>query len=378
MKLSTKKSQLQKALNALTSVVSRKVTMPILGCVLLRANSKGLEMSATNLDLGLVVKIPCVCEEFGDYCVPLAKFLSIIQSLSNEEVEIELKKTQLSIKAGGSRFLLPGLESTEFPPVLSTGANPEKENILTIEQSVLETALAEVSAAASRDENRYILNGVYFLVNDNENKRLSLVATDGRRLHLHTAENPVDAAAHRFILPNAAVAALKSLLGVGKTVEVSSTDRKATFSITAEADADFVGEFVLVSKLVEGNFPNFRQVIPRESSVSFSLEREGLLAITRRVALVCDEKSSGVKWTLDGNSLSVAAQSSAYGEGTDKMDVEVLEKAPYAVMYDPHYMVDVLAALGDDKIQVDGKDELSPIVLKTKTLTAIIMPLRMP
>ena len=235
--------------------------------------------------------------------------------------------------------------------------------------------LRSVAYAQSTDETSYILNGVYF--NFTEGK-LTLVATDGRRLALVSKELDVPAdGTGSIILPAKTVSELQRMLDKGEKLKVSFNDRRAAFQINTDKDSSgLVDSIYLYSKVVEGNYPNYQQVIPKETHQRIKLEREFLLQGIHRAALVCSEKANSVKLKVSANLLEITAQSPDFGEAHESMAIGY-SGPEFQVAFNPAFLIDPLKALTQDEIYFELKDEVSPAVFKTlENFICVIMPVR--
>jgi DNA polymerase-3 subunit beta len=265
-----------------------------------------------------------------------------------------------------------GIGKEEFPPLPEFG--DEKSFILA--QAELTTMLKSVAYAQSADETRYILNGIYFNFKDG---KLTLVATDGRRLALIGKEMDVPAAsAGSIILPAKTASELMRLLDKGEKLKISFNDRRASFQISTDKDnSGLVDSVYLYSKVVEGNYPNYQQVIPKETHQRIKLERELFLQCIHRAALVTSEKSNSVKIKLSSNLLEITAQSPDFGEAHESMAISY-SGPDLQVAFNPAFVMDPLRALAKDEIFFELKDEVSPGVFKTlDSFICVIMPVRL-
>jgi DNA polymerase-3 subunit beta len=265
-----------------------------------------------------------------------------------------------------------GIGKEEFPPLPEFG----DEKSFTLEQGELTAMLKSVSYAQSTDETRYILNGVYFNFKDG---KLSLVATDGRRLALVSKELEVPAAsAGAIILPAKTVGELTRLLDKGEKLKINFNDRRAAFQIATDKDSSgLVDSVYLYSKVVEGNYPNYQQVVPKETHQRIKLERELFLQCVHRAALVCSEKSNSVKIKLTSNLLEITAQSPDFGEAHESMAIGY-SGPELQVAFNPTFVMDPLRALSKDEIFFELKDDVSPGVFKTlDSFLCVIMPVRL-
>ena len=265
-----------------------------------------------------------------------------------------------------------GIGKEEFPPLPEFG----DEKAYTLEQTELTTMLRSVAYAQSTDETRYILNGVYLNFRDG---KFSLVATDGRRLALIAKEMEVPAeSAGAIILPAKTVSELAHLLDKGEKVKINFNDRRCAFQIATNKDTNgLVDSIYLYSKVVEGNYPNYQQVIPKETHQRIKLERELFLQCVHRAALVCSEKANSVKLKLTSNLLEITAQSPDFGEAHESMAINY-SGPDLQVAFNPAFLIDPLKALTKDEVFFEVKDEVSPGVFKTlESFVCVIMPVRL-
>jgi len=243
--------------------------------------------------------------------------------------------------------------------------------------------LKSVSYGQSADETRYMLNGVYFNFTEPEEAeasgKLSLVATDGRRLAKIDHDMAVgEGMAGNLILPAKTVSELGRLLDKGESLKISFNDRRVAFQIqTAEDDAGFAGDIHLVSKVVEGNYPNYQQVIPKETHQRIKVERELFLQSIHRAALVTTDKSNSVKIQISSNLMEISASSPDFGESHESLAIDY-SGPDLQVAFNPGFLMDPLKALSKDEIFFELKDEVSPGVFKTlESFLCVIMPVRL-
>ena len=312
-------------------------------------------------------------QRFLVFGLPVKRLATIVRELPNVDVSFDATPNhQVKLASGGSNFKIMGLGKEDYPPLPEFG----DERTFTLEQAELTTMLKSVAYAQSTDETRYILNGVYF--NFAEGK-LSLVATDGRRLALVSKEMEVPSdAAGAIILPAKTVSELLRMLDKGEKLKVSFNERRAAFQIGSDKDnSGLVDSIYLYSKVVEGNYPNYQQVIPKETHQRIKLERELLLQCIHRAALVCSEKSNSVKMKLSSNLLEITAQSPDFGEAHESMAIDY-SGPELQVAFNPAFVMDPLKALTKDEVFFEVKDEVSPGVFKTlESFICVVMPVRL-
>ncbi len=373
MKFKINRDHFANGLAQVLNVVGSKATMPILSNVLIEAENNQISLTTTNLDLGIRCRIKAEVKETGAVTLPVKRLASIVRELPNVDVSLDASPNhQVKLSSGGSTFRIMGIGREDFPPLPEFG----DEKAFTLEQTELSAMLRSVAYAQSADETRYILNGVYFNFRD---AKLSLVATDGRRLAVISKEMEVPASsAGAIILPAKTVAELSRLLDKGEKVKINFNDRRCAFQIATDKDTSGLTDSIyLYSKVVEGSYPNYQQVIPKETHQRIKLERELLLQCVHRAALVCSEKANSVRIKLTGNLLEITAQSPDFGEAHESMAIGY-SGPDLQVAFNPAFLMDPLRALTRDEVFFEIKDEVSPGVFKTvDNFICVIMPVRL-
>jgi DNA polymerase-3 subunit beta len=374
MKFKINQDHFSNGLQQVLNVVATRSTMPILSNVLIEAGDGQIELTTTNLDLGIRCRIKADVETPGGITLPVRKLATIVRELPQSEVFVESSENnQAKIASGGSLFKIMGIGTEEFPPLPSF----ENRHVFELTQDAVVNMLKSVSYGQSTDENRYILNGVYFNFSDD---KLTLVATDGRRLALTALETDVaNDNGGSLILPAKTVAELERLLGKGENLKIAFNDRQVAFEIAIddEGDSGLADQLYLVSKIVEGNYPNYRQVIPKETEHRVKIERELMLECVHRAALVTSDKSNSVKLKVSKNLLEISGSSSEYGESHESMAI-AYDGPEVQVAFNPQFLMEPLKALTKDEVFFEFKDELSPGLFKTlDNFICVIMPLRL-
>lgn len=373
MKFKIIQDHFSNGLQQVLNVVATRSTMPILSNVLIEAQKGYISLTTTNLDLGIRCRIKADVETPGGITLPVRKLATIVRELPQNDVFVEAgDNKQAKITSGGSMFKIMGISTEEFPPLPSF----ENRHVFELSQDEIVSMLKSVSYGQSTDENRYILNGVYFNFAD---EKLTLVATDGRRLALTSLDIEISGDnTGSLILPAKTVAELERLLGKGEKVKIAFNARQVAFEITIEEEASgLVDQLYLVSKIVEGNYPNYRQVIPKETEHRVKIERELMLECVNRAALVTSDKSHSVKLKISRNLLEISGSSSEYGESHESMAI-AYDGPDVQVAFNPQFLMEPLKALSKDEVFFEFKDELSPGLFKTlDNFICVIMPLRL-
>ncbi|MGB0375259.1 MAG: DNA polymerase III subunit beta [Opitutales bacterium] len=375
MEFKINKDHFSNGLQQVLNVVGTRSAMPILGNVLIEAGADHISLTTTNLDIGIRCRITAEVTNEGSITLPVRKLATIVKELPQQEVFFELaSNNQAKITSGGSIFKVMGIGTDEFPPLPSF----ENQHVFKLEQNDLANMLKSVSFAQSSDENRYILNGVYFNFSD---ENLTLVATDGRRLALTSYELESDSSdTGNLILPAKTVSEIERLVGKGESVKIAFNDRQVAFEIAIEdeeGNSGLIDHIYLVSKIVEGNFPNYRQVIPKETEHRIKIERELFLECVHRAALVTSEKSNSIKLKISKNLMEIMGSSAEYGESHESMGI-AYDGPDVQIAFNPTFLMEPLRALNHDEIFFEFKDELSPGLVKTlNQFLCVIMPLRL-
>ena len=368
MNLTIAKEQILLGLQAVQSVVGSRTTLPILSNVLMRAEGSAIEFTATDLDVTVACKVEAKVAKPGATTVPVKKLFGIIRELPAGDIEIEVDDKNLcSIRAGSSFYKINGLSADEFPPL----AQFKDDKKVVLPQETIKGMMRKTSFAVSTDESRYVLNGLFLSLKEN---KMTMVATDGRRLALVDEEVDIpEKSQGEFIIPAKALGELNRLLAVTGNVEIKLGENQASFSL--KDDKGF--SVLLITKLIEGNYPNYRQVIPGEAKERIPLVREEFLQALRRAEIMTSEKANSVKLTFGKNNLAITANSPEVGEARETLAVNYKGKE-MAIAFNPRYLIDALSALAEDEVFFELIDELSPGVLKINgPFLYVVMPMRL-
>lgn len=368
MNLTITKEQLLNGLQAVQNVVSSRTTLPILSNVLIRAEGNRVEFTATDLDVTVSCGVEATVKKGGATTIPVKKLFSITRELNGGEIDLEVdEKNVCSVRSGSSFYKIHGLAAEEFPPI-----NKFKDDKkVTVAQEKLKAMMKKTSFAISTDEARYVLNGIFISLKEH---KMTIVATDGRRLALTDEEVDISEKSQgEFIIPAKAVNELNRLLQDKGEVTIKYADNQAEFNLAD--DKGFA--VIIVTKLIEGNYPNYRQVIPGEAKERISLPREEFLHALKRAEIMTSEKANSVKLTFEKNNLAITANSPEVGEARESMAVNYKGKE-MAIAFNPKYMIDPLNALSNDEVFIELIDELSPGVLKINgPFLYVVMPMRL-
>jgi DNA polymerase-3 subunit beta len=301
------------------------------------------------------------------------RLATIIRELPESEVLVESGTNQsVKLQSGRSNFKMLGIGKEEFPPL----PDFSDDRSVSLDQATLGEMLRAVFYAQSTDESRYILNGIYFNFSE---KKLTLVATDGRRLASiwREIDHSLDKGGN-LIVPTRTGTELVRLLDKGKQVQIAFNERRVAFQVeVADENSGFVDRVHLVSKVVDGNFPNYQQVIPRNTEHRLKLERELFSQCVHRAALVVSEKQNTVTLKLSRDLLEITASSTEFGESHEAMGVDY-SGPEISMHFNPQFLLDPMKALVKDEVFFEFKDSASPGVFKTlDNFICVVMPVRL-
>ena len=373
MKLSITKSEFLRGLGRIQSIVEKRNSMPILANTLIEAPESGkdamLQLAATDLEVGVRSQHLANVTEAGGLTVSAKKLFEIVRELSDEKIELEATaNSYLEIRCNRSRFTLAGTADEEYPTLPEF--NPEKT--VPVSSAILSAMIERTMYAASVDETRYNLNGVYLEVL-NETDEIRLVATDGHRLACvdRAIEGDISALASGVIIPRKGLGELKRLVDEDDAEEIE-------LAFANNSGLARKGDVTLVMRLIEGEFPNYNQVIPKDLTRHLILPTDSLIQAVRRVALLSSERSRAVKLELSDGQLVITSNNPDLGDAREELDVDYAGE-PLSIGFNAKYLLDAINAIQLKEVRFSFQDELSPSRLTPpddeKTL-AVVMPMR--
>lgn len=371
MKLTIDRGALIKALSHVQNVVERRNTIPILSNVLLEADGAALRLTATDLDIEASDSTIAHVDKAGAVTAPAQTLFDVVRKLpdgADIELLLDSESGRLTLTCGRSRFALPTLPASDF----QTMARDDVETSFEIEAAEFRRLIDKTRFAISTEETRYYLNGVYLQGVEAEGGRvLRAVATDGHRLALADTSAPKGAETlSGIIVPRKAVGEIRRLLDdAPETVEVSASDAKIVVR---------VGEAVLVSKLIDGAFPDYTRVIPKGNDAVMTVANGDFRGAVDRVSTVSAERSRSVKMTLDKGHLTLQVSNVDMGQGVEELEVGY-EASPLEIGFNARYLLDVAQQIEGDEVRFEFGDANSPArILDTADTAAqyVLMPLR--
>ena len=353
-------------LQSVAGIVERRHTLPILANVLIRKTGAQLQLTTSDLE----IQIRTTAELNGDAgnfttTVGARKLIDILRSMpSDQTVSLESAQNKLILKGGKSRFTLQTLPAEDFPLVQEAASYGP---VFSVPQKVLKELLGQVSFAMAVHDIRYYLNGILFVA---EGKQLSLVATDGHRLAFSSATLDVEVPKQEVILPRKTVLEMQRLLSDKEgAIEMQFASNQAKFSFEGM-------EFV--TKLVEGKFPDYNRVIPKNHKNIITLGRVPLLASLQRTAILTSEKFKGVRLNIEPGTLRVASNNAEQEEAVDELDIDYSGDA-IEIGFNVTYLIDALANMDQDMVKMELADSNSSALLTIPDDAAfkyVVMPMR--
>ncbi|MCX7926896.1 MAG: DNA polymerase III subunit beta [Candidatus Omnitrophica bacterium] len=363
MKITVEKEVLIKGIETILNVISTKATLPILSNFLLETHKNSLKMTATDLNIGISCVIPVEVHEQGAITIPARRFSSIIKELPENTIHLTTKKNNIiSIETQNCYFKIIGLAAEEFPKLPEL---KEKQEVI-IEQGILKQMLEQTAFAVSIDETRYILNGILFT---SKKDSLTLVATDGKRLAINTK---------KLIQPTekdfSIIVPLKTIQELQRNIK--NEDSELNIVIGSNQILFHLNGTTIISRLIEGEFPDYTQVIPPPTDNKMRIEREKFLLAIRRASLLSTPDYQAVKFEIFKNKLVLSKSTPDIGESREEIPIEYNGKE-MIIGFNPNYLIDVLRNLNVEIIDFEITGSERPGVIRMSDYIYIVLPMRL-
>ena len=369
MKFSVNQKDLQNSLNYCQGVIEKRSTLPILSNVLLDAQKGNLKIIATDLDLIFIQNISNIeISEEGQTTTSCSVMYDIVRKFNNEKkINFNLvSENKINLESDKSTFNLNCIKASEFP---ITEEN-FKENEFMLNSKKLLKLLNKCKSSVSNDETRHYLSGIFFHLTDVENKKfLTAAATDSHRMAISKTLLSEDIEFEPIILPKKTIFQLCSLLeDYDGDVKISNLKSKIKFEFNNS---------ILISKLIDGKFPNYFQVIPKDNQKKLEIELKSFLTSVDRVASVSLDKKDGLRMSLSNNNLNLSVNNSNSGDGKESLAVKFDHELD--ISFNPRYLIDVASNLEGNKIEIYLKESGSPALIKDPSdfdSIYVIMPMK--
>jgi DNA polymerase-3 subunit beta len=370
MELVVRKTDLLRELQLFQGIVERKNTIPILANVLLEATTDEVKLLATDLEVGLRSRCAAAVAKGGSLTLPAKKLYEIVKALPETDVRIEEDRNGVKVAADRFDSRMQTLPREDFPTLPESSGSYSAS----LPREVLKQMVAKTQFAITGEDTRYFLNGALFILRPDS---MSLVSTDGHRLALITVSREKSKGKKadeevRVILPRKTLLELGRLLAEGDgDIQYERGENHLFFDI---------GGRLLISRMIDGQFPAFERVIPKSNDKKVEFDRDRLTSAVKRVALLSNERSRAVKFQIDKGKVEIASSSPEFGEAKEMLIVDYAA-APVTICFNAQYVLDFLGVVETDSVSLEFKDEMSQAVMKPigaegYEYTYVIMPMR--
>jgi len=366
MKLIVPQPQLLKNLQMVERAVNERSTLPILGNALLEVLENEVVLTATDLDVGIQCRFPLTQPvEAGAVTLPARRLTTIVRELPGEVITLEVKKNQTAALAcAGSSFRVPGLPAEDFPAF----PTPQDEQGVTIPQASLSELVAKTGYAMSFEETRFILNGALLTT---QKDLLTMVATDGRRLALASA--PTSGQGRH---PLQAVIPSKTIRELGRLLQYDDPEEVTMVPLKDNQLTIRFGSVTIVTRLIDGQFPQYEKVIPPPAKHTVSCSREALINALRRVSLMTTATSQAVVFELEPERLIVSKESAEVGSAREELPATYKGERT-SIAFNPEYWLDVLKVLEGDEVSIEVAGPDRPAVIRQPNFTYLVLPMKL-
>ena len=362
MKFKIVRSKFLEGLKTVQNIVAGKGSLPILQNVMLEASGSELKMTTTDLDMS--IKAVCECETVEEGCstLPVKLLFNAVAKVAEGQMSVSVDSSERGeIVAGNAKFRLTGMPVSAFPKL------PQDDDAYSysMPQATLKEMLRKVAYAASQDDTRRTLKGVLASFKD---EKLTMVATDGRRLAMVEKETEFPKDAEKdIVLPSKAVAELQRSLNGDSDVSILVQKSQVCFKIDST---------LIYSKLIDDKYPNYRQVIPRETAQQITVDRQLLLDALDRASVMMMDEAHSTLLVFESGKLTVSSSASEIGEAKDVVPIKYAGEK-IEIMFNPAYVMDALKAIDDEEVTINLNDGHSPAVIKCSIpFLYVLMPLR--
>ncbi len=372
MQFAVAKETFLKGLQKVQGIIETRKTMPILSNVLIEASRGKIEITATDLEVGMKSSYDASVTEDGKITVSAKKLYEIIKELPEEDIYFSTRENDwVDLQCGKARFNIVGLSPEEYPNLPKI----DDKGFLKLNSATLNKMVEKTIYAICQDETKYNLNGIFFkTIEQDGNFSLVLVATDGHRLSVSQSDFSGNSGKE---LVNGVIFPKKGIYEIKKLTEDGTGDILLSF-----ADNNSVirkGDTVLIMRLVDGEFPDYTRVVPTNSNKSATINRNGFLHSLRRMSILSSDKFKGVRLELQNGTMEISANNPELGEAHENMEIQYSGEVT-AIRFNAKYLIDVLSVIEEEEIEINLKDELSPAILKplnVREFLSVIMPMRL-
>ncbi|MBP1728583.1 MAG: polymerase beta subunit [Deltaproteobacteria bacterium] len=372
MEFTIEKDAFVRALQKIQGIVERRNTMPILSNVLIEALDDSLTLTATDLEVGMKSRYQAKVYANGKITISAKKLYEIIRELPDEQIKFSTRDNDwVDISCGKAKFNIVGLSPDEFPSFPKI----DEKGFISLDSVTLARMIEQTSYSICHDETKYNLNGILFKVSDeNDERLLRLVATDGHRLCV--AEQVIESSSFD-ILDKGVIFPKKGIFELKKLCDEEISDIKLGFIDNSVAIVK--GNTTVVMRLVDGEFPDYKRVVPVGNDKEIIIGKELFLHSLKRMAILSSEKFKGIKFEITNNFMEISSSNPELGEAREELEVKY-SGDKITTRFNARYLIDVLNVVTSDDITLLLKDEMSPAILKqadSDNFLSVIMPMRL-
>ena len=369
LEISCLKKDLLKATQICIGAITPKTTLPILSNILMEAKKDNISIFATDLEIGMKYTVKCNVIKEGIITIPARHLTNIVKELPDGEFKIiEEKNNIIKIKSGNILFSINTLKKDEFPKFPSS----PKEQSINISTSIIKDVMRKTVFAMSHDEVRYVLNGVCFEIGKNTRSEtlLKAVATDGKRLAyiFNNIKIPSDYT-KKVIIPSKTIKEILRIIDEWEDVKIIIGEKQINFK---------TDNILITSRLIEGHFPDYNQVLPKKYKKRIKLNTERFLISLKRVALLISDKTNYIKINLKKDVMVLSIETPEVGQAREEIEIDY-KGEELIIAFDPNYIIDVLKNIRDDEIYFDFIDSENPGVIRqvnSDNYLCVIMPIK--
>lgn len=359
-----------KAISKVQGIVEKKHTIPILANVLIETEDENIIITATDLEVGLKSKFKADIQKKGKVTISAKKLFEIIKELPDENIDFRTKENfWVEINCANSNFNLVGLSPDEFPKFPDI---KDKSNV--IEKDLISEMIEKTIFSVSNDETKFNLTGIFVKTEDIEKNNLSFISTDGHRLSIikrNMSDNWSNIYQNGFILPKKGILELKrNIENTNENLEIGLSDNN--FYVKNN-------DTQLIMRIIDGEFPDYKRVIPEEGSNSAIIDREEFFYALKRISVLSSEKSKGIKINLTKNSLLLTSSNPDLGEAKETLNINY-NGDDISIGFNARYILDILQVIREKRIILNLKDNISPVRIspeEDEDYLSVIMPMRL-
>jgi len=372
MKIKIKRDDILKGIQKTQGIVEKKGTMPILSNILIETGRESIDIIATDLEIGIKSSSPADVIEEGGITISARKTFEIMREIIGEDVLIEREENNwVKITDGHSEFRIMGLAKEEFPSL----PEPEESSIFSMDSALLSDMLRKTIYSSGESDTRYVLNGLLFLARQRPpGISLTMVGTDGHRLAIidKSIESPTGLGEEKkIVIPKKTAVELKKLLDeIGGSVSIGLNKNHIIFKM---------GSTILLSRLIEGSYPNYEQVLASTRDKRISVDRILFLGALKRVSILSREKTNAVKLEIENDRILLTSNNPDIGEAKEVLEVSYKGDA-MTIGFNARYLLDALTVMDGEKVRFDLHDPLSPTFLMeegNEGYRCVVMPMRL-